>query len=180
MGETVVRQSMLIYGFIIGSRMLWARTNNERMEVLRRDVPGWYTWFMGKPLLEYGMTQMITLNDKTLRSLLSKPAPKAPGAWNQFYRIVNPVSGMFATSTNQLKQRQRQILKEMAKRGLPLKRQRVVETMFKNASNVILLTSFVSLILTILTLGVAIPQANVWITRRNVERERKRSLGQLA
>jgi hypothetical protein len=177
---TTVRQSMLIYALIISSRIVWARTNNERAEILRRDIPGWYTWFMGKPLLEYGIIQLITMNNKTLRGLLSKPAPPDPGILGKLYRTVNPISGMFQTTTLQLKQRQRQIVKAMAKQGLPLKRMRQVESMFRNASNVLMLTSFVSLILTVLALGIGIPQINVWITRANVEREKKRALGQLA
>lgn len=168
-GDTLLKQSMLIYTCIIGSRVAMARSTNERLEVLRRDPLGWYMWFMGKPLFEWGLLHLATINDPHVRSLLfNYKAPET--TWGKVMSFVNPPAQYYSSTQKQLMQRYQQIKTQMLTQSTGVKQLKQLTRVFTKANNLIVLTSFVSLVLTILGLGIGINMVNIALTRRNVEK----------
>ena len=164
LGDSILTQSKLIYGALIASRAVFARTNNERWEVLRRDPFGWYCWFYGKPLLEWAIIQTATSADPKLRQILKNPLPHLGTPFN-------PPSQSFQTTQPQLKDRLAQITRNMEKMGVNGKRLREVEKIFARANNLLAVTTFVGLVFTIFSLGIGINLMNIAITRANVRRQ---------
>lgn len=176
-GETLLGQSMIIYALVISSRVAAARSKNERFEVMRRDFLGWYSWFFGVPLLQFGLTNLLTMGNPKLREILIQTRKGSGTFFSKINRIVNPTSRFFTTTIHQLKQREAQILALMEKNGTGLREMRQVRQLFNKASNIQVLTSFIGLAFTIFAIGIGINLLNIALTRKNVERLKPLSQG---
>jgi hypothetical protein len=164
-GDSILTQSKFIYGALLTSRAVFARTKNERLEVLRRDPFGWYCWFYGKPLLEWAVIHAYTAGDPKLRAIMKNPFP---GLMAPF----NPPSRVFQTTQGQLKERLEQIRRGMEKAGVNGRRLAQVENTFARAQNLLGVTSFIGLVFTIVSLGIGVNLLNITLTRANVRRQR--------
>ena len=172
LGNTLIRQSMLIYACIIASRLFVVRTNNERLEVLRRDPLGWYMWFMGKPFFEWGLMHAATVKQPLVRSLLfNHKEPRS--TWTKLFGIINPPVHYYSSTQKQLAQRYQQIKSQMFQQAAGARKLKVLTDAFTRANNLLVVTSFVSLLLTILGVGIGINLLNIIMTRRNVDRAKR-------
>jgi hypothetical protein len=173
LGDTLIGQSQVIYASLIASRVIKARTNNERWEVLRRDPMGWYCWFMGKPMLEWALIQGMTGNSPTLRKMLLQKAAPQKGPLQTVLNIISPTRMFYKTSELQLKQRQQQVLQALERQGASLRRIKEARELFGRGKNILLTTSFIGLVFTVVALGIGINLINIAMTKLNLEKSKQ-------
>ena len=169
-GDTWVKQSMLIYICIISSRLLAARSNNERLETPRRDPLGWYSWFFGMPLFEQGLILLMTHKNPEVRQLLLRKVKAGKSKWDKFKHFINPTGRYVQTSLQQLNQRKTQIVDQMLAKGASPDTVKNIKNLFSKASLTLNLTSFFSLMFTIFTLGIGINILNIAMTRKSMSK----------
>ena len=173
LGDSVLAQSKFIYGGLCISRSVCARSQNERWESLRRDPFAWYSWFYGKPLLEWALITFSTAADPLVRHILRRPIP-------EMGHPFNPTSQVFQTTERQLKERLLQLQKRMSVAKVPLLAIRQMENTFTRASNLLLITSSIGMLFTIFSLGIGINLLNIAATRRNILLEKMKYLAEYA
>ena len=172
LGTSTVGQNKLIYGLVIGSRVGYSRSANERWENIRRDALGWYSWFMGSPLLQVGIvTGMLPLIAKGSKELMvRKLNQNASLPQKLMYTLFNPSKLWLLASDKQLEQRQEQIVEFMRRRGKALKSTDIgkIEKLFTKTKMFRGMTSLIGMLFTIALLGVGINLINIALTKASL------------
>jgi hypothetical protein len=176
LGASTVAQNKLIYGMVIGSRVVAARENTERWENLRRDPLGWYSWFMGSPLLQVGLALFgLPLVAKGSKELMVNHLNKDANFIQKLgWTLFNPSKLWLLASDKQLEQRKTQLVDGLLKAG----RQKEIEAVEKLFSKTIVmrgLMSFIGLAFTIALLGVFINLLNIAMTKASLRKTSAKS-----
>lgn len=162
LSTTPMAMSMLIYTWIILTRILFSRSDSERRENLRRDPLGWYAWFMGTPLMQ-GL--LIRGLPKDIKPLIFTEKTKHLSLPHKIFNwIVQPTANYHVTSDKQLKQRAEQLIKLATSDTM----KKAIEKRFAMATKVRALVYFFSLMFTFATLGIGIQWINIMLTKRDV------------
>jgi len=177
LGATTTPQSKLLYTTCIASRVVQGRSMRERLETIRRDLLGWYFWFMGNSLIQslamLSLIPMIAPNAKKL--LVRNMNPEAGLVKQARWFFLNPSKLWRITSDKQLEQREAHILDALVKKGAntPAKAAKVEETrlLFEQARNLRAKTSAFGFVFNILLLGWGIMQLNIFLTKSSVQKQ---------
>lgn len=180
LGKSAVRHNQIIYAAVIASRIIFARSNNERMENARRDIPGWYFWFMGSPLMQAGIVRMCM--PKAYQQLILTPTQeKATFLRKMLWLFVNPKRIWHIASDKQIYQRKEQIISDIINTAQKVKGKlpksaineiNRINKMFTKTMQLRGLVSFIGFMFTVLTLGVGINFINMAFTRKNINKEK--------
>jgi hypothetical protein len=169
--ESTVPHNKLCYANVISSRILGARTNNERREVLMQDPLGWFFWFFGNPLMQTGL--ILFAAKKVLQPLLYHQLPQPEGGLKKLMWMFDPTQRFKLTTDVQLEQRQAQILKAMATQKVNPQVMGKTQDLFKKALSQRHLISFIGLMFTFAALGLGITWFKIAVTQAAVARKRQ-------
>jgi hypothetical protein len=193
-GKTLVGMNKLIYAAVIGSRILYSRSPNERMENARRDILGWYSWFMGSPLMQtalvlcmfplvsklYKGSQMAASKNLMLTHLDKSANPLKKALWGLFA----PDKLWLIATDKQLHQRKTHIINGMKEQAIKhsgridkvtLDRIAKVQNLFGKTINYRALVSFIGLAFTFFALGIGINLVNIALTRNDLQKKHESS-----
>lgn len=169
LGTSTVGQNKLIYGLVIGSRVGYSRSANERWENIRRDALGWYSWFMGSPLLQVGIvTGLIPLVAKGSKELMLRNLNQSASFPKKIlYTLFAPSKLWLLASDKQLHQRKEQIIAFLRQSKSAGKMAEIakVDNLFSKTIMLRGMTSLIGLGFTIMLLGVGINLINIAMTK---------------
>jgi hypothetical protein len=156
--KTAVQNNKLIYGVVIASRLGFSRSWNEFCETARRDLLGWYFWFMGGTLLQTTVARCIP--NKAIRQAMLTPgwAAQKRGLPKVLAFFFNPNSLCRLTSDKQFEQRIKELGAENAK---------IYGTAKLWRGGI----SLLGLIFTVAALGVGINLLNIHCTKANMQKK---------
>lgn len=169
LGASTVGQNQLIYGTVIGSRLWQSRSPNEFKENARRDILGWYNWFMGSPLMQTAIVLwLLPKNSQNL--LLTRLGQDVQGPRKILTALFNPSGLWKIASDEQLCQREAHIVSALKKTGASDKISRVHQ-LIQTSRNHRALMSVFGLAYTFFALGVGINLLNIALTKAAVRKE---------
>lgn len=178
LGATTTAQSKLMYTTCIGSRVVQGRSMRERWETVRRDLLGWYFWFMGNSLIQsLTMLSLIPMVAPHAKKLLVRNMNPDAGLLNKArWFFLNPAKLWRITSDKQLEQREAHILNAMVKQknaATPAGRGQIeqMRSLFEQARNIRAKTSAFGFVFNILVLGLGIMQLNIYLTKSSVQKQ---------
>ncbi len=174
-GASTLNQNKLIYSAVIGSRIKYARSKNERLENTRRDVLGWYNWFMGSSLIQtlIVLTLIPAISPKARDLMLNKLNPKVNPLKKLFLTFFDPSKLWLIITDKQLHQRREQIVRSMMQSNLPNKMTKVaqVQKLFGQTINLRALMTAIGMAYTLFAVGIGINLVNIALTRRNLRKQ---------
>ncbi len=170
LGASTVAQNKLIYAAVIASRLWKSRSWNEVRENASRDVLGWYSWFMGSPLMQTALVCGL-VSPKIRDLMVTRLNQDAPIIKKLGWTFLNPSKLWLITSDVQLHQRKEQMIRAiqrhpgLQKNGVGQKMISQIEKRFNKAIFNRSLVSFAGLMFTFLMLGVGINLINIALTK---------------
>lgn len=188
-GSSPLSQLALLLVSLVASR-LWAANErrkasehkrwNEIRENLTRDLPVFFFWFFGVPLLQRAYLYLACRKNPNLKNILiQKVAVKAPenaGFGRRLLhhlRALNPMSRLHIASSQQIKDQMAQTLRALEKAGIPAhevpykEAKANYEHLIKHRN----LATALGLAFTTVMMGVGINLFNIYVTRKNVSTE---------
>ncbi len=173
-GASTVGQNKVIYAAVILSRLAKARSANEFRENITRDGLGWYSWFMGGPLMQTAFALcMVPLVCKAAQPLMiTRLNQKANVGKKILYTLFSPSSLWLLATDKQLHQRKEQVLQGMkASKAVAASQLQRTANLFERTINLRSLTSLFGIAFTIFLLGFVINLVNIALTRANVRKK---------
>lgn len=185
-GASPLTQLALLLVSLVASR-LWAANErrkasehkrwNEIRENLTRDMPVFFFWFFGVPLLQRAYLYYVCRKNPNLKNILIQKAPVVippnAGLGQQIkhaFRSMNPMSTLHIASSQQVKDQMTQTLKTFEKAGMHPDESAYKETK-ANYEHLIKqrnLATALGLASVSLLMGVGINVLNIYFTRKNV------------
>lgn len=188
LGKTAVRNNQIIYAGVILSRMLFSRSANEAWENARRDVLGWYFWFMGSPLMQTALVLgLVPAISKASKGLMVTPMNQNASLGQKILWTLSSPSKLWTiASDKQLHQRKAHVLDAMKNEALAksggttldkaaLARMANAGKLFEKTTNLRALVSFVGLAFTFFALGIGINLLNIAMTKAALNKKQKPS-----
>ncbi len=181
LGKATELMNRIIYGAVIGSRIGFSRSPKEAWENARRDMLGWYFWFMGSPIMQTLMVLGLGLvKPEANKVLISKVDNKAPAPIKFLQFMFNPGRIYTIASDKQIHQRRDQVIRDMIARKASRVEIEGVKKFFGHMANYRALVSFIGLIFTFLSLGIGINLINIALTKAALKREHENATNKSA
>lgn len=179
LGTSTVGQNMGIYGTVIASRLWQSRSPNERWENARRDVLGWYNWFMGSPIIQTGLVLGLPLvlgasGAASKRLLVTRLNQNASPLKKLFTLLLEPNKLFMIASDAQIHQHKNHILESLGKAGAKAQIGKVA-ALFEKARNHRAIVSFIGLAYTFFALGVGIIWLNIFLTKLALKKQQDKN-----
>jgi hypothetical protein len=188
-GSSPLSQLALLLISLVACR-LWAANErrkasehkrwNEIRENLTRDLPVFFFWFFGVPLLQRAYLYIACRKNPNLKNILiqkvATQAPENAGLGRRILhnlRALNPMSSLHIASSQQIKDQMAQTLKTLERAGIPAHEvpykdaKANYEHLIKHRN----LATALGLAFTTVLMGVGINLFNIYVTRKNVSTE---------
>ncbi len=166
LGTTAVKHNQFIYAAVILSRILFARSPNERWENARRDALGWFFWFMGNAIVKNVLTKVVaTAKPELGEFLISNKDLNTQGPLKKAVSFLfAPDKFMGLNGDKQIEE----IGQSLIKTATSPQEIETITKLVRHSKNVVGLIALFGLIASILLLGVVINLINIAMTKADL------------